>query len=278
MKKNLLLTGLLSALLIAGMMFTACPVESDDDDGGNGLPVPGPAELPVLPVGSGYVSSEAEAKALLNDFGTAGVRTLRYEVEELIRSKRTENKDSYTLAVKDDTSLPGLKINATGNATYRLNPPDFMQDGYIPKAGDSMGEDQTSDTTVEFTADKSAGGATVYKGSRISEKSAESSSVTIEKIDTASQSGTVNFAGSGSSFHVYSLTVSGGGKGGKIILNAQVQGSGSKTITVSDENFDFPDIPVTYSGSLTVYGANDTAVYTKNISGEADYNEVMAYF
>jgi hypothetical protein len=76
MKKSLKLWGLLSILLIAGMMFTACSTDDGgSDDGGTS-----PGSLPSLPIDDdptlAYVASEAEAKALLTAlkpaFGSVG--------------------------------------------------------------------------------------------------------------------------------------------------------------------------------------------------------------
>jgi hypothetical protein len=273
MKKNLLLTGLLSVLLVAGMMFTACPMESDDDDGGNGLPVPVPEDLPVLPAGPGYVSNETEAIALLQELRDV-TSPARRDIRTVLQNNSTEN--GY--AVKDDTSTSYLKINATESHAFKSQPDNFMRDDYDdPKVGDYMELSQDGNDTVEFTGEKSEGGVTVYRGSRIAEKLAAYYKVTLKRID-GENSGLVNFTASTDSSAVYGLTVSGSsGKGGKIILEAKTWASINQDITVSD-NFTEPAVPVTYSGFLKVYGTGNAVVYTKNISNEADYNEVAAYF
>ena len=78
-----------------------------------------------------------------------------------------------------------------------------------------------------------------------------------------------------------------GGKGGKIILNANVRGPVNGEIDLSDINEDFEgiedilnslDISITYSGSLNVYGADDKMVYQLPIKDEASCLEALAYF
>jgi hypothetical protein len=280
MKKSLLLMGLLSVLLMAGMMFTACSMGNDDD---GGLSVPAPGDLPALPSGVDYVSTEAEAKTLLAEL-TQGFWTIENTVMDQVRDliedneteTETETEYSYTWNVQDGIA-GGLKINTWGTETYKTNNANFMSDDYSPKEGDYDEESESSDTAVEFTADKTAGEVIVYEGSRITVRDVDSYRMTITKLTTPT-SGTVNFTGSENYSLAYGLTASVGGRGVKIILDAQAQGSINKDLTVSNGDFDWPDTPLSYSGSLQVYGADDTPVYTKNIKTKADYDEVMGYF
>jgi hypothetical protein len=279
MKKNLLLTGLVSVLLLAGMMFTAC---GGDDGGDDGLSAPGAGDLPALPSDTGiaYVSTETEAKTLLNGLG-AGLTLLRGAVEDLVMENGTESEgnNSYTYSwnVKDDTSITNLKVNATGRMVERWSD----SGGEIPKAGDYQETSENSTTAIEFTGNMSGGGGIIYQGSSIAEETALSGKMTIKTINQSAMTGTVNVNGSMDVSHAYGLTVSSSaGKGGKIILDARVEASLNKDITVSfEDGFDGPEITPKFSGSLKVYGeSNDTPVYTLNIVNEDDYEEALGYF
>jgi hypothetical protein len=275
MKKNVLLTGLIGALLIAGMMLTACG--GDDDPGG--LPVPGPDDLPALPTDSGIapVSTQAEATALLGSF-TSGVASLRRQVENLAEQNgdetETETSYRYVWDIKDDTSISGLKINSNGSVVEK-----WMGDDDIPKANDYTEASDDSNTTIEFIGDKSVSGGTIYEGSRTAEKVAEFERVTFKKVDMLSMSGTINVNASVNESYAYGLTVSYNGKSGKIILDATLAGSLNKDIDIFSED-DYPDmaITLTYSGSLVVYGADNEEVYREDITDKDEFEDVFKYF
>jgi hypothetical protein len=279
-KKNRVLMGLLSVLLMAGMMFIACPMDSgnsgDNGDNWDGLSVPTPDNLPGLPDDVRYVTSEAEAIALLNGLGavfssvddaTASLSAANTRVTDI------DNGYKYEWSVKDDTSIPGLKINITGEVTSSANPSNFMEEDYNPAAGDFGKKSMTDNTTVDFIADHTEGGAVVYKKSRITTKIKGSySEETVTSVSGTSPLGSVKHFRDDA--YADGLTASSGGKGGKIIFDAKVQGSFVK----SDYNIsDGEDRSVyDYSGSLKVYGANNTEVYAKNIAAYEDYREALA--
>ncbi|MDR2103515.1 MAG: hypothetical protein LBP42_05360 [Treponema sp.] len=276
MKRNLLLTGLLSVLLMAGMMFTACPTD-DDGGGGGGVPVPQPGDLPGLPssVGAEYVSNRTEAEDLLKALKT-GFQPVYGDVNNLIDDKVKSTENGYTWNVSDGTSIAGLEINAKGDSTSKSKPDNFGDEesgDYEPAVGDYLEESENSYTTIEFTADKTEGGATVYKGNSIVEQYMSSNKNTI----TGSSKLAVTISANDS--RVYGLTVSSGGKGGKIILSASRKGSISKDdIEIPEDGGpDIPDLPITYSGSLKVYG-DGSVLYTEKINTKAAYDKAVDYF
>jgi hypothetical protein len=270
MKKNLLLTGLLSALLMAMMLFTACSSGSDDPPG---LSVPGPGDLPDPPATSGTTTAgvKADAVALLDGLKNNNWQ-IRYDIEKLVNGKViTEplpNGAKQTWNVKDDTSLTGLKINAWGNGTETSS---MDENTFMPKAGDYMEFSETRDVTVEVTADRSEGSVILYKGSSIAEKHENNGRMTIN------QNGTVTVSGSQNTSVVYALTVSLGGKDGKIILDAHAERSGTKTMSFSSIEDDI-DIPVTYYGSLRVFSIDNTELYEEVIANEGDFLNALEYF
>ncbi|MDR2078228.1 MAG: hypothetical protein LBP74_00720 [Treponema sp.] len=271
MKKNVLLTGLISALLIAGMLFTACPTDSGEP---SGLSAPDPGDLPDLPDAAGVtpVGTTAEAKALLNGIKD-NYSGIRGNVEALIINKVVPNSSGRTWNVKDDTSLPGLKINAQGNYTETST----IREDTIPKAGDYMEISENRDASVEVTGDRTEKEMTFYKGSRIAEKEEGYVKVTIKSMSAANASITITESANAS--YVYGLTVSHNGKDGKIILDAHAKGSLTKTMTVSSFDVDLPSMEITYSGSLCVYGADDKeVVYREDITNEREFVAALGYF
>jgi hypothetical protein len=277
MKKSFVLTGLLSVLLIACMMFSACPMDSGDDDGGGGTK---PEDLPDLPSGTPYAANETEAKALLGDL-KPGFLAVEGQVESLIRgTPPTETENSSSVKITDNTSITGLKINYEGSETFKAVPENFMNEGYedIAKAGDYMEGSETENYTIEFTADKSESGAVVYKGSSIGREESGSMRIVLKAL-SGPMSGTITVSGSQKSSIVYSLTASAGGKGGKIILEAAVEGSFDTDFNVDASwDGDMPDVPASYSGSLKVFGADDEVKYELSITNAATYQQALAYF
>jgi hypothetical protein len=266
------------------MFFAACSTD-DDDNGPSKLPVPAPGDLPGLPDVDEImpIVSRAEAEALLSGL-KEGFGSFRGEVEDLIEGKiETTPIDSgvtQTWNIKDNTDLSGLKINAVGDSTQRAT---LSLDGTaIPKPGDYMEMSENRDAAVEFTGNRTEGGATVYSGSRIAEKARSYGKVTIKSIDAA-QSGSITVYGSGSAEFVYSLTASSGGKSGKIIFEAGIEGSMNRDLDISDEVLDnidelFGELPFVFSGSLTVYGADDAELYREDIANADDFTMLAEYF
>jgi hypothetical protein len=251
MKKHSVLMGLLSVLLMAGLMFSACPMEDDDDDGG--LDVPGAGDLPD-PGTNPYVATEDEAKALLEAL-SPGFPTVFGEVKGVIGAKQLEawsksDGKSMSYKVENDDSVTGLKINSSGREN---------REGDESK-GKSSGE---SNTTVDITSDIEKSGLTVYKGSVVKTRD-NSSGERNEKEEK----------GSFEELHAFALTVSSGGKGGKIILEAKYTGKG----TTNYESGEDVDGSTTYSGSLIVYGADEKEWHRVNIKDEATYGEALGYF
>jgi hypothetical protein len=174
-----------------------------------------------------------------------------------------------------------LKVNSRGAGTEKTNiaNPEAIDSFDDLNQGDWLEQSSTTDTTVEFTGDKTASGASVRQGSRLVYKGSSSSKMTIKSISTTGGTVTVNV--SGESFQQYGLTAFSGGKGGKIILEAGARGSLNEDYDLEDMmggGISTPSPSITYSGSLKVYGADNAAVYELPITDEAAYNEAVSYF
>jgi hypothetical protein len=272
MKKSLKLLGLLSVLLIAGMMFAACSDGGGDGDEDNG---PSPGSLPSLPANDpsiAYVSTEAEARALLTTALRSILRSVDNMVEDLIEDKISFTANGGSWNITNDTSISGVKVSSKGSFTES----DFMDDDWEPSKGENGRDSSSNDTTVELTGNKEASGFVIYSGSRVEQK--EQYSVSYNVTDISSSGLTIRMSGSNDETTAYAMTVSSGGKGGKIILNARQSATlpdSSYTFTSYD---DFPDVPVKYSGSLTVYGEDDEELYKLPIANDETYYEAMSYF
>jgi hypothetical protein len=272
MKKHLQLLGLLSALLMAGMLLTACPT---DGGGGEGDGVPTPGSLPVLPDGVAYVASEAEAKALLTAIGPV-FESVGGSVQSLIYTAQEDSEDSMNTSwnISGDTeSIDGLKVTSKGSYTTQSEPAGFMEEGFTDYAvGNYAQIASTSDTTVELTANKTESGGVVYKGSKVAATTSGTMKISITELSGTTLK--MRLTGTAEETNRYTLTASGSGKGGKIILDLHTSGSIDQDYTGSGE---FPDLAYTYSGSLTVYGEGDAEVYRLPITNTT-FGEATEYF
>jgi hypothetical protein len=274
MKKNSVLMAL-SVLLMAGLMFSACPTDGGGDDGGGGLSVPGAGDLPGLPADGGitYVASKDEATALLAAL-RPGFPTVSSAVNAVINAAQSAAEDAsedgnYSFEVKDNTTVEKLKINASGRYNWSSNV-SAEEQGYEPKPGDWMKQTFGDNVTVNFTGDKTASGLTAYQDSVVKSESEGSWDAKLK------DNGKADVKISGGEVYAYGLTVSSGGKGGKIVLDARATGALSGEYTDPEEAED--DVSTTYSGSLTVYGADDAEVYKLDIKDEATYDQALGYF
>jgi hypothetical protein len=270
MKKRFVLTGLLSVLLIAGLIFTACPMDSGGG-GSNGpsVDVPAAGDLPALPAGKTPVSSENEAKALLNALGTSGMLwTLRNNVEDVIEENTagTETSGSWEF---ENVQKNGMKISSSGRYSYETN----VTDEKNLKKGDYYKENGRQDTTVELIADKSGGSYSLVSGSIFAEGEESNEGVTLTEVDA--NGGTMRINGSQKAAYGYGLTFAYNNTAGKIILDASGGATFSGTISWGDE---WPEPQITISGSLKVYGASDdTPVYSETITKD-NYEVILGYF
>jgi hypothetical protein len=260
-------------------MFAACSTDDgDDNDGGTSL-----GSLPSLPTDDdpnlAYITSEAEAKALLTAlkpaFGSVG-----NQVQSLIEHAQDDSSDEGNWNISGNTFIDGLKVTSKGSNTYKATPPNFMNEGYTnPKVGDNVQMSSSMETAVDITKDKTESGVVIYQGSKVEQKEKESGSYSITAVSLSPLNIKIRISGSGEESAVYTLTVSSGGKGGKIILDARQSGSLSTDyIYTGDDDDDFPDMALKYSGSLTVYGADDAVIYSLPINNEATYETATAYF
>jgi hypothetical protein len=284
MKKHSVLMGLLSVLLMAGLMFSACPMEDDDDDDG-GLDVPGAGDLPGLPEDPGieYVATVDEAKVLLGKMKDGfGPMYDAYEVAEKAEDKaKDESTDrKYSYEVKGDTSVSGFKVNANGRYSWSSNLDSETVKEIMSGRGDPvslltegkyMEQSYNSYIAVDFTSDTTESGVTILKGGSSKQKTESNGRVT-RKNET-----TISAKDSSEDSRTGGLTVYSGGKGGKIILEAKQEYSASGDIDVTEWPGD-DDTEPTYSGFLAVYGKDNKEVYKLNIINAQTYGEALGYF
>jgi hypothetical protein len=213
----------------------------------------------------------------------SGFSTVSGQVRAKINSApEEETANGYTKKIVDDTSILNLKINYDERSVYDAKPDNFMNEGYNnPAVGDYMDYSGSSNTTVEFTGNKTESNAVVYQGSSVRIEQSGSSRVELKEISATKDSGKVAVRYSGKNSDVYILTVSYGGKSGKIILDATQEGSLADEFVVTGED-DMPNpsdiLPITFSGSLKVFGADDALVYELAIKDEPTYYEALSYF
>ncbi|MDR2094479.1 MAG: hypothetical protein LBP76_03040 [Treponema sp.] len=268
MKKHSVLMGLLSVLLMAGLMFSACPMDNDDDDDDGGLSAPSTEDLPGLPENTAYVTKDG-AEALLgtvkNVFESVS-SAFQGVIEKEFESAEPPEDGKYFFEVKDDTSVEGLKINVTGNGSFSSNPPD-MTENHDFKAGDYYEKISHLYAAADFTSDKEEAGVTIRKGSSIQNKADEYQKVSSIKDATTQQQESEKSSMTGG------LTVYSDGKGGKIILEANKVEDSKR-----ESGEDKPTVNSTYTGFLAVYGQDDTEVYKLVIENEETYKKALAYF
>ncbi|AEF81032.1 hypothetical protein [Leadbettera azotonutricia] len=252
MKNNhkVFFAGILALALIFGLMLTGCGGDGTDTGGPGQVAIPPPAidSLPALPVVGGIsaVTSESEALTLLAAIKASSVWTINDTVEDLVEEKSTSFPDGYRWDFTDNTDM-GYAISSKGNYS---------------KTGSAMvgREVTTSDTTIEFTSNKTFGSSpvvTFYLGSTIRE---------IQNTDYSWNSrGDWGYEGGGSA---YGLTVSASGKSARIIFSNQWYAWENES---GDEG-------LTISGFLKVYGTSNTPVLTRTFDNGEDAIAVQALF
>jgi hypothetical protein len=277
MKKNLVFAGLTSVLLAAGLMFTACPTEGGSGGGLN------PENLPVLPNGVTYVTTDTEAKALLSAL-RPGFSAAREDINKLIQNALEEEEGNVTWSIADEISIENLKINSLGRSVIKENLSKVEDvDDLTGLIGSTLIEgSQNENTTVVFTGDKALSGATVYQGSKTVERASASYKATLKSISLKDMAIIVNINGSGQSSQEYGLTASSNGKGGKIILEAAARFSLKGDFDITDimgtDGPDMSGVSPTISGFLKVYGADNAVVYELPIINQESYVEALGYF
>jgi hypothetical protein len=234
-----------------------------------------PALPDTLPDGTNatYAATEEEAIALLT-----ALEPVFTSVENDVTSLIEKAQNNGTWTISGDTSIEGIKVTSKGSYTSKSEPENFMDEDWTPAVGHNGQMSSNMETTVDITADKTVSGIVVYAGSKVEQKAKSSQSIRITELELSASSAKVRISVSGEESNVFSLTVSSGGKGGKIILNARQSGSLNGDYVFAGEEDDFPEPSVKYSGSLTVYGDGNKAIYTLPIESEATYEAAMAYF
>jgi hypothetical protein len=269
-KRTLFLSGII-IMIIAALVFMACPTDSGDGDSGFKIDPPKVGDLPGLPSdGSAPATDQTQALSLLNSLsGVAG--DIRNDIGDLIDDETTVSisGDSETWSFKDKL-VNGVKVSSSGSGSFSYNGEDYDH----LKVGESIKYTSNVDTSAVLTVDKAGFSTTIVSGSTIAEKNNFNQNVTITKIN----SGTGNPSEYNGSFSVnyaysYGITATNGTVAARIIFSATATQSFSGTASADLE------LPWTISGSLKVYGADDTnAVYTETIANENDLDQALQYF
>jgi hypothetical protein len=296
MKKRFVLMGLVSVLLMAVLLFAACPLMGGGGDGNGDVTTPAdddaiPAvpdaddvsvtvptadKLPDLPSGSTPVSNATEAKALLNAFGASGAG---WRLEEDIQSVIGEHtllsvtNTSWKLEwdfKDDDETESGLKVTSAGNESISWKISEYEEGKTPSMKGEYMSASASKKVTAEVTEDRPYGSVTLVAGSTIAH--ALSSDTLISCTAVSGNSITVKNEGSMQDAYGVGMTVIQGNKAGKIIIDlyGKISGSVTTTMQIGDDGYDGegPDMPApTVSGSIKVYGASNTnPLYTLPIT------------
>ncbi|MDR2519175.1 MAG: hypothetical protein LBD13_07190 [Spirochaetaceae bacterium] len=265
-QRALFMTGLLAAALVFGSVFVGCNAEEPADEGGGPqITVPKVDDLPALPTGSDAVDSELDATALLG-----ALEAVSSQIHDAIYTVIEAQSGGDYNAAFDFTDEAGTDVTVSGKGTEFTPQPSYEE-------GDTMKIPYEYAVKGAVTANTAAGGVTVLENSTFGEKTIGSYNL------TATQAGTMeatHFSGtvSGKNQYVYALTATGPeSKSARIILDAVE----TISATLTNQTISSAIIPnnVTYTGSLKVYGANNTTpVYTLAITTEAKYWQALGYF
>jgi hypothetical protein len=269
MKRNHGLLGAAALLLAAVFIVTGCPMDGGGTDGTD-LQPPAPGAMPALPTDSTAVGNETEAKALLTALKTSGIFN---RIENKVRTVIEENggeEDTFTIT---DKTSGGVKVSASGTST-ETGALDFDSSTFTQGQSYSSSEKESRKATL--TEDYTESSVTVLKDSVFEKKDDETFN---GSVTAAGNESTAKFTLSQSYSGQYAIgfVVKAGGKAAKISLDAKESHSAQASNKTWAELNEMAD-STTYSGSLTVYGANDAEVYKLPITDEDTYYEAMAYF
>jgi hypothetical protein len=259
----------LAAALIALVLLTGCPTDSDGGGDGGSPSVTAPAvdNLPdTLPTGAVWVAGKDAAKSFIEDYDFANLMwNINNEVKKLIEDKTTGNYGSSSWNFTGDTSITGLKVSSTGSESYSGS----------EKVGSTMSMSDKNHTTVEVTADYQTYYSSwkLIKGSKGEFNIESSMSVKITAVDEYGDPSAGNGSSSDKAAYAYGLVVvSDDNKAAKIILSAET----SESASGSFGNNVYPKPTVSCSGTLTVYGQGTTALYTLTID-KTNIEDILEY-
>ena len=252
---------------------TGCQTEEESAPPANPGPKPPAAsELPALPAGATAVGTVADATTLLTALKDSGIgNSIRNEVEGVIYNNAA-NQDDYTIA---DKTGDGVKVISASGLYKAEGDIDFDNPPFTK--GQKWKSSYKNNWKAALTADKTSGEATVLKDSVLESKDESSMDIT---VTAAGDQSTAKISGSASGIvqYAFGLTVTSGGKAAKIVLEAKNSGSTQlSNVLLSETQNQTP--AEAYSGSLTVYGADNNApVYKLSITDAATYGQALGYF
>ena len=251
---------------------TGCQTEDDSPPANPGPKPPAASELPALPAGATAVGTVADATTLLTALKDSGIgNSIRNEVEGVIYNNAA-NQDDYTIA---DKTGDGVKVISASGLYKAEGDIDFDNPPFTK--GQKWKSSYKNNWKAALTADKTSGEATVLKDSVLESKDESSMDIT---VTAAGDQSTAKISGSASGIvqYAFGLTVTSGGKAAKIVLEAKNSGSTQlSNVLLSETKNQTP--AEAYSGSLTVYGADNNApVYKLSITDAATYGQALGYF
>ena len=250
---------------------TGCQTEDDSPPANPGPKPPAASELPALPAGATAVGTDTEATALLTALKDGGVsNSIRNAVWNVI-DENAADEDDYNIA---DKTGSGVKVISASGLSTQTGDLDF--DSATITKGQTYKSSYKNNWKAALTADKTSGEATVLKDSVLESKDESSMDIT---VTAAGNPSTAKISGSLSGIEQYAfgLTVTGGGKAAKIVLEAKYSASTQVSDKTQEQAQNMTPVKA-YSGSLTVYGANDAEVYKLPITNAATYDQALGYF
>jgi hypothetical protein len=282
MKKRFVLMGLVSVLLMATLLFAACSTGDDDGESGPSVTVPAVGNLPDLPADSTPVVTKDDAEALLTAFWESEAGWgLGSEIESVIEeyddpiSTNTGWKGEWDF--KDNESADRLKISSAGNFSESTNVPEDEDKSKPPQKGYYEASSYSLQFAAEVTEDKTYEDVTLVAGSTIARALSGSDrwEITAVSEEEESVAVTVKYKISVQDAYGVGMTVIHDGKAGKIIIDLKGKISGSEEVTINDDLE--PNLSGSVSGSVKVYGASDSLVYTMPITMKNVDNLVMDF-
>ncbi|MDR0569400.1 MAG: hypothetical protein LBG87_09380 [Spirochaetaceae bacterium] len=271
MKKNkfshALCTGVLSSLLMLGLMlFAACDNGDGDNDNGPTVETPSISDVPAFD--GPAVENSADAVSFLSEIRSANL-SIYTQAYMLISSKMTYEEAEDGNSGKSTWDFTNQKTSDNTMQVTSKGKSEYKEVGDGKTVGDKEEGSRNTDTSATVIADIPSGDVTVKTGSKFAEKSESSQKLTVTAVTDGRPS---EYNGNVSQQEAYSfgLSVTADGKGGKIIFSATKSQSFSGTASASTE------ITPSISGSLKVYGTGDAEVYSQTIDNEDKLDDALA--
>jgi len=290
MKNFWKLFGIIVFIAVIGFTMTACKEKDNDDDNIDDSVVT-VSQLPDFPSGSNPAMTKEAAQAVLAELRASKIlNTLEDEFGEVFEANMPEIEDEYNFNVSFyNKSLPEgfVRVNVPVYTANTTRTGGFITLDEYKKAGKAyeeihfaVGDKENSAWNVNYKGEtikaKTEKGVTVAQGSTISDlKYSGSSSATVTEAGLYNDF-KENLTESFKTQLIYGLTVTTSSGSIKIILDVTIDGSCTannvKYVWDADEEdkYIFTEI---YSGSLKVYGGNNTLLIDFPITDQESDNE-----